>query len=239
MRESPSCSRAPDVLVHDIAMTERTRSVYAAFPSESLTIGAGVAIFHLASERVVICHHRKDHYWFLPKGRKNANEDVRHAAEREGFEETGYYNRLLPLPIRHRQTEPDEGYQANVTEAVYIQLLPLSTTSQYLLFWYAAETLPDEVERSMSRSSYEPPASFGQTLTLQRRIDMDKAGNYEPIKHENTAVNEEESYYESYLLSIPDAIAKLGPGVMADVVARCWSSIQSRLQEEVDVLSSA
>ena len=55
--------------------------------SAHTTIGAGVAIFHLASSRVVLCYHTHHHYWFLPKGRRDANEDTGAGAEREGFEE--------------------------------------------------------------------------------------------------------------------------------------------------------
>ena len=55
--------------------------------SANTTIGAGVAIFHLASSRVVLCYHSVDKYYFLPKGRRDASEDTGSAAEREGFEE--------------------------------------------------------------------------------------------------------------------------------------------------------
>ena len=55
--------------------------------SANTTIGAGVAIFHLASSRVVLCYHSVDKYYFLPKGRRDASEDTGAAAEREGFEE--------------------------------------------------------------------------------------------------------------------------------------------------------
>ena len=55
--------------------------------SAHTTIGAGVAIFHLASSRVVLCYHTHHDYWFLPKGRRDANEDTGAGAEREGFEE--------------------------------------------------------------------------------------------------------------------------------------------------------
>ena len=55
--------------------------------SAHTTIGAGVAIFHLASSRVVLCYHTHHNYWFLPKGRRDANEDTGAGAEREGFEE--------------------------------------------------------------------------------------------------------------------------------------------------------
>ena len=62
----------------------------ARFSSDRITIGAGVAIFHLASQRVVVCYHSRDEYWFLPKGRRNASEETGRAAEREGFEEVSF-----------------------------------------------------------------------------------------------------------------------------------------------------
>ncbi|KAL8934268.1 MAG: hypothetical protein Q9211_005318 [Gyalolechia sp. 1 TL-2023] len=61
--------------------------VIANFDSAHLTIGAGVAIFHIATARVVVCYHSVDGYWFLPKGRRDAGEDSGTGAEREGFEE--------------------------------------------------------------------------------------------------------------------------------------------------------
>lgn len=64
-----------------------SRPVVANFASEKIVTGAGVAIFHLASERVVVCYHSRDGYWFLPKGRRNEGEGSREAAVREGYEE--------------------------------------------------------------------------------------------------------------------------------------------------------
>ena len=61
--------------------------VKATFDSNHLTIGAGVAIFHLASSCVILCRHSLKNYWFLPKGRRDAGEDTARGAEREGFEE--------------------------------------------------------------------------------------------------------------------------------------------------------
>lgn len=64
--------------------------VIAQFSGEDLVVGGGVAIFHLASQRVVICSapdRRGDKYYFLPKGRRDAGEDSRVGAEREGYEE--------------------------------------------------------------------------------------------------------------------------------------------------------
>lgn len=70
---------------------------------------------------------------FLPKGRKNANETLTAAAEREAFEEAGYRNRVLPLPMQHRQPDPDTGHEKFVSEPLWTQLLPLSSRSQYIL----------------------------------------------------------------------------------------------------------
>lgn len=67
-----------------------SKPVYANYASEKIVQGAGVAIFHLASERVVVCYHTRDEYWFLPKGRRNVGESIEEAACREGFEEVSY-----------------------------------------------------------------------------------------------------------------------------------------------------
>ena len=61
--------------------------IFANFDAAHVVIGAGVAIFHLTTSRVVVCYHSKDGYWFLPKGRRDAGEDSGAGAEREGFEE--------------------------------------------------------------------------------------------------------------------------------------------------------
>ena len=61
--------------------------VVANFDSTHLVIGAGVAIFHLASARVVVCRHSERGFWFLPKGRRDVGEETGPGAEREGFEE--------------------------------------------------------------------------------------------------------------------------------------------------------
>ena len=58
-----------------------------------------MAIFHIASRRVVICsaHDRRGgKYFFLPKGRRDAGEDSRAGAEREGYEE-------VRLPYIHQK----------------------------------------------------------------------------------------------------------------------------------------
>lgn len=222
--------------------------VYANFPSEKLTIGAGVAIFHIATERVVVCYHTRDRYWFLPKGRRNANEETVRAAEREGFEEAGYRNRALPLPMKHKQPDPDAGHEPFVVEPLWTQFLPLTTTSQYLLFWYAAETVPKDVEESynnmtngseLAKRVYHPPPPFPRNMSLQQRIALDattgdggKQTTYGPIRHEGTGVDEEELLYQSFLLPIAEARQKLKGSVMEDVVKRGWDGILLRMKME-------
>lgn len=225
--------------------------ICANYPSEKLTIGCGVAIFHLATSRVVLCYHSRDRYYFLPKGRKNTNEPHTRAAEREGFEETGYRNRLLPLPFKHRQTHTDEGHIEFATEALWIQLLPVSPTVQYFLHWYAAETVPPEVEQSYTAAQsgteagtagriYRPPPSFPANLTIDERIRQDSlppgesggSKDYEPVWHEGTGVDEEEAFYRSSLVPIEEALQKLRGSVMADVVRRAWEAVQLRIEME-------
>lgn len=224
------------------------------YPSEKLTVSGGVAIFHLATSRIVLCYHSRDHYYFLSKGRKNANESHYHAAEREGFEETGYRNRLLPLPFKHRQTDPDDGHVQFATEPIWMQLLPLSSSVQYLLFWYAAETVPPEVEQSYTLSQagtdsgvggriYRPPPSFPSNLTIKERVRQDElldvstteSKYYEPIWHEGTGVDEEEALYRSSLVPIDEALRKLRGTVMEDVVRRAWEAVQLRIRMEAEV----
>ena len=65
------------------------RPILGNWDSAHTTIGAGVAIFHIASSRVVLCYHSTKKFWFLPKGRRDASEDTGSGAEREGFEEVG------------------------------------------------------------------------------------------------------------------------------------------------------
>ena len=210
-------------------------------PSENLTISAGVAIFHLATSRVVLCYHTRDQYYFLPKGRKNAYEDVCRTAEREGFEESGYRNRLLPLPMQHRATDGDEGKERWVTETQWMQLLPLGRGRQYVLFWYVGETVPPEVEESYGgeRGVYRVPEAFPKEGTLEERIRLDKVIGedgtekiYEPVRHEGTGVDEEEALYTSQLVPVEEAKRKLRGSVMEDVVRRGWEGIQQRMETE-------
>lgn len=55
---------------------------------------------------------------------------------------------------------------------------------------------------------------------------------WEPVRHENTGVDEEEALYLSYLVPITEAREKLRGSIMADVVRKGWEGICERLRME-------
>jgi len=125
-------------------------------------------------------------------------------------------------------------------EPPWTEFLPLSTRTQYLLFWYIAETLPPDVELVLnleadaadsSTPPYLQPPAYPSDLKLIDRVENEPEG-YIPPRHEGTGVNEDEMQYDSHLLHIEDAIAKLGRSVMAEVVREGWEAVQERLKEE-------
>ena len=124
-----------------------------------------------------------------------------------------------------------------MTEPVWTQLVPVTRTAQYILFWYIAETLPPDLEVSVSAQekeqgmAYQYPPKSNPYMTLKERIGIERDG-YEPIRHENTGVNAEEALYKSYLLPVEEAIEKLGRSISADVVRKGWEAIQLRLEME-------
>lgn len=80
--------------------------------------------------------------------------------------------------------------------------------------------------------AYQYPPKFETGMSLRQRIEMEPEG-WEPVKHENTGVNEEEALYESYLMPVEEAVGKLGGrGVSADVVRRGWGYIRQRREIE-------
>jgi hypothetical protein len=154
-------------------------------------------------------------------------------------EQSGYRNRLLPLPTVHHQPQahPRLTVPPMTAEPIWIQLMPLaSNTKQYLLYWYIAETLPPDAEPLLETSPnepYKPPPPYPVGLTLKERVAMEPEG-YEPVHHEGTGVDEEEQAYKSHLVSIEEAMQLLGgtDSVMADVVRRGWEGIEQRRSME-------
>lgn len=144
--------------------------------------------------------------------------------------------------MHHRQPRPHDapiGRSSDfVCEPVWTQLIPQSRSVQYILFWYIAETVPPEIEVSMRNTPgadpvpYQQPPRFPAGMTLADRIALEPEG-YEPIKHEHTAANTEETFYESHLLSIDEALHALGTDtVSADVIRRGWAAILLRREME-------
>lgn len=154
------------------------------------------------------------------------------------MQQSGYRNRLLPLPTAHRQPQAHPRVHAPplTAEPVWMQMMPLGYGSkQYVLYWYIAETLPPDLEVELATEAggaYKPPPPYPHNLSLRERVAMEPRG-YEPLHHEGTGVDEEEAAYESHLVSVEEAVKKLGRnGVMADVVARGWKGIQDRFAME-------
>jgi hypothetical protein len=151
--------------------------------------------------------------------------------------QSGYRNRRLPLPTQHRQPEayPRVHAQPMTAEPVWMQLMPLGIT-QYILYWYIAETLPPDVEKELETevgAAYKPPPPFPRDLSLHDRVKLEPEG-YEPLHHEGTGVDEEEQTYQSFLVPVDEAVKKLGGRnqVMADVVLKGWDGIQDRIAIE-------
>ncbi|KAF1996523.1 hypothetical protein P154DRAFT_443254 [Amniculicola lignicola CBS 123094] len=217
-------------------------ATFGQFASEDFMIGGGVAIFHIATGRVVICKttdRQGRTFYFLPKGRRDAGEESGKGAEREGYEESGYRNRLLPLPTKHRQPQahPRITAPSMTAEPVWTQMLSMRHGSiQYIFYWYIAETLPPDLDADHVHSTdeaYKPPPPFPLSgLTLMDRVRMEPEG-YEPVKHEGTGVDEDEQKYESWLVKWEEAVVKLGRGgVEASVVERGWRGIEKRFAME-------
>ena len=156
----------------------------------------------------------------------------------DSFSQSGYRNRILPLPTLHRQPEPHPRTTASplTAEPIWIQLLPLGHHDiQYILYWYVAETLPPALEAELLTERgmpYKPPPAYPVGLSLRDRLAMEPEG-YEPVHHEGTGVDEEELGYTSSLVSIEEAAGLLGKSsVSADVVLRGWKGIQDRMAIE-------
>jgi hypothetical protein len=117
-----------------------------------------------------------------------------------------------------------------------MQMMPVGYASkQYMLYWYIAETLPPELEVELETeigAAYKPPPPYPHTLSLRERVKLEPEG-YEPLYHEGTGVDAEEQTYESHLVSVEEAVKKLGRnGVMADVVLKGWKGIRDRFAME-------
>lgn len=125
-------------------------------------------------------------------------------------------------------------------------MLPVGRNLQYILCWYAAETLPPSTERAANIASlgreggdaelvatktFAVPEGWPQGLTIRERIDMD-GERYEPVKHEGTGVNEEEERYVAELVDVEVARRRLRGTVMEMVVRDAWDIITAERRRE-------
>ena len=128
-------------------------------------------------------------------------------------------------------------------------MVPQTRTAQYILFWYIAETVPPQVEEALNAAMaekataenptpYQTPPEFPPDMTLAERVMLEEGG-YTPLHHENTAVDSDEALYESYLLSVEEAMGKLKGTVMEDVVQSGWEAICARYRVEEQVSTSS
>ncbi|GAM90238.1 hypothetical protein ANO11243_082800 [Dothideomycetidae sp. 11243] len=238
-----------------ISAVRAARALHTVIASSSIVLhivfAAGCAIFHLASARVVLCRSTAGGGYFLPKGRRDAGEELGVTAVREGFEESGYRCRLLPLPVPHRQPVPSTDLRAWHAEPLWTQLVPVVRTVQYVCCWYVAEALPESVEReanvtALGREGTEEElrrttgfisVPVAEDVTIQQRKDMDGRPDgsvYQPVRHEGTGVDEEEATYQSFLVDVPEARRLLRGSIMEDVVHRAWDAIclREKLEQE-------
>ena len=76
------------------------------------------------------------------------------------------------MPIPHRQPPSDlddpEHPTQLVCEPIWTQFVPQSATAQYILFWYAAETLPADVEE---RLNTQTGATLNNTATTTSQLE--------------------------------------------------------------------
>lgn len=79
--------------------------------------------------------------------------------------------------------------------------------------------------------AYQYPPKFEPNLKLKQRIEME-GESYEPVRHANTGVDEEEALYESRLMPVEEAMEKLGRDISADVVRKGWEAICLRRRME-------
>ena len=66
-----------------------------AWCSANFMLGAGMVILQPSTQKVVVVHHQRLKYWFLPRGRKDVGESLESAALREAYEEVIHANSFI------------------------------------------------------------------------------------------------------------------------------------------------
>ena len=143
--------------------------------------------------------------------------------------------------MKHCQPRGLDDERRFFAEPFWTQLVPVSRSRQYIVCWYAAETLSEGLERTGEAGRFAVAEAWEEGLTIKQRREMDRRGDrvYVPVKHEGTGVNEEEATYESRLFGVDEAVRLLRGTIMADVVQRAWEAIQLRDKMEVKAAAHA
>lgn len=164
-KTKPTALNSPDNGMSTSSSTPRAfPPVIAQYSGENFVVGGGVAIFHIASGRVVICsaHDRRGtKYYFLPKGRRDAGEESGRGAEREGYEEVSI--------CRTRNDERANRTVITSSLAIVIacSLSPRSTANHKRI--PACTPCRSPPRPSGCSSCLLPPGSMLYTGTLRRR----------------------------------------------------------------------
>lgn len=85
-------------------------------PSSNFVISCGTVPIDLPHKKLLLLRFRPTDELLFPKGRKNINEDLKAAALRETFEETGYTAKILPTRVTTNATsarQSDDIAQSN------------------------------------------------------------------------------------------------------------------------------
>jgi len=103
--------------------------------------------------QICILHHKKTGDFVLPKGRKDVNETLEHAALRETFEETGYPCEPLPCTMFTRAPNPElyTGLEPHVepecNEPFTITFRTERDGSAKVIFWYLMRVVSNSTPR--------------------------------------------------------------------------------------------
>jgi len=175
------------------------------FASDFL-LGAGMVIIQPETEKIVVIYDTKSKFWFLPKGRKDVGESLEQTALREAYEESGYQVEFLPLYTPTRAPiSPGAPKDTPNTEPIYISTVAWA---------------PRKSRRSRTTDNGGEYLSFYYV----GQIPLDA------VCHEGTGMPDEQNF-TTYLLSVNEAIDKLG-WIEGSVVHRAWNIWQNTLEIE-------
>ncbi|KAM6493105.1 NUDIX hydrolase domain-like protein [Amanita muscaria] len=168
--------------------------------SLNFLLGAGMVIIQPSTNKIVIVHEPSRMSWFLPRGRKDVGESLEQAALREAYEESGYRVEFLPLYTQSRAppppSNPEAGDHPN-TEPIYVTLTSYGPAV---------------------RRHFRRPAGEYLTSWYVGQIPENA------VRESGTGMPDEQDY-QSYIVSVEDALKLLDP-TEATVLCYAWALYQ-------------